>query len=105
MLLSCKTESTGGQPFGVVKKACPVTALGSWQALKDCLQPQFEAVWSEREAQEKSDMPSVPQVLTGSTTPAVVLSSQDCRRDTKKKVFRAVEDRWFRVHNTNNQVN
>lgn len=105
MLLSFKTESTEGRPFGVVKKASPVTALASWQALKDCLQPQSE-VWSEQEAQENSDMPSVPQVLTSGTTTAVVPSSQDCHRDTKKnKVFRAVKDRWFRVHNINNQAN
>lgn len=101
----CKRESTEGWPFGVVKKGCPVTTLGSWQALKACLQPQFEVVWSELEAQESSDMPSVPQVLTSSTSSAVVLSSQYCHRDTKKKVFRAVKDRWFRAHNINNQVN
>lgn len=56
MHLSCKTESTEVWPFVFVQKACAVTALGSWQALKDCLQPQL----SKLEAQENSDMPSVP---------------------------------------------
>lgn len=99
MHLSCKTESTEGWPFVLVKKACAVTALGSWQVLKDCLQPQL----SELEAQENSDMPSVPWVLTGSTSAAIVLSSQEFPRDTpKNKVFRAVKHRWFRVCNINN---
>lgn len=78
VLLSCKAESPEGWPIGTVKKACSVTALGF-----KGLPPATVGGWSELEEQENSDMPFVPQFLTSSTSTAIVLSSQDCLRDTK----------------------
>lgn len=97
MILACKTVSTERWPSGVVKNHVQHHSFRKMAGFKEvppvtvwgCLE------WARGTRQLRHTF-HVPQVLTRNTGTALLLSSQDCPRDTKrKKLFKVLKDRWF----------